>query len=388
VIEDSKSDDPVILVQDYHFALVPRLLRAKLPKATVITFWHIPWPNPESFGICPWRQEILQGLLGSSIVGFQTQFHCNNFIESCDRYLESRVDRETDAISYRGETTEIRPYPISIEWPPERLADTPDAQTCRKKIQTKHRLDESIKIGIGIDRLDYTKGLIERFRSVERLLELFPKWIGKFTFIQIAAPTRSTITSYKRFAEDLRSVAEEINARFGRPGYTPIILLESHHEPRDVFIHMRAADICMVSSLHDGMNLVAKEFVACRENETGVLILSMFAGASRELAEALIVNPYDADICAYALETALQMPESEQRERMRNLRTIVKEYNVYRWAGRMLMDASRMRQRNRFNTKIGDFNSAPTQGFDSQRVQLARTLNNIETFTAKGLIKL
>jgi len=352
IIRDSKTDDPVVLVQDYHFALVPKLLRDRLPKATIITFWHIPWPNPESFGICPWREEILDGLLGSSIIGFHTQFHCNNFIESVDRFLESRIDRETNSISYQGKITEIRPYPISIEWPPERLQTVPEVNQCRYEVREENNLPQDLKIGIGIDRLDYTKGIIERFRAVERLLELRPNWIGRFSFIQLAAPSRSSIDAYQQFDNEVRTVAQQINSRFGSSEYTPIILKIVHHEPFDVFRYFRASDLCVVSSLHDGMNLVAKEFVASRNDERGVLVLSMFAGASRELAEALIINPYDADQTAAALDTALSMPAPEQRDRIRALRSIVKEYNVYRWAGRMLLDAARVRKRNRFATRL------------------------------------
>lgn len=358
IVQDSKTDDPVVLVQDYHFALVPKLLRARLPKATIITFWHIPWPNPESFGICPWREEILEGLLGSSIVGFHTQFHCNNFIESVDRFLESRIDRETNSISYHGKITEIRPYPISIEWPPSRLANVPEVAECQHSIRLENNLPSNIKLGVGIDRLDYTKGIIERFRAIERLLMLHPKWIGHFTFVQLAAPSRSSIDAYQQFDAEVRSVANQINEKFGTRDYRPIILKIVHHEPYDVFRFFRAADLCVVSSLHDGMNLVAKEFVASRSDERGVLILSMFAGASRELAESLIVNPYDADQTAVALDAALSMPVKEQQERMRALRSIVKEYNVYRWAGRMLLDASRVRKRNRFAKRVRSLSDA------------------------------
>lgn len=356
IVADAKSENPVVLVQDYHFALVPQMLRQRLPNATIITFWHIPWPNPESFGICPWREEILQGLLGSSIIGFHTQFHCNNFIDSVDRYLESRVDRETNSISYCGKATEIRPYPISIEWPPERLAQTASVDECRRLIVTENNLGDHVKIGVGIDRLDYTKGIIERFSAIERLLEFDPKWIGLFTFIQIAAPSRSFIAAYQEFDFEVRSMAHRINSRFGSSTYKPIILKVAHHEPEDVFNYLRAADLCFVSSLHDGMNLVAKEFVACRDDEQGVLILSMFAGASRELAEALIVNPYDTEQSALALKFALEMASSEQRDRMRAMRSIVKEFNVYRWAGRMLLDAARVRHRNRFQNYMSKNN--------------------------------
>ncbi len=347
VLEEAKTDDPVILVQDYHFALLPRLIRNKLPNATIISFWHIPWPNPEAFGICPWREEILDGLFGSSIMGFHTRFHCNNFIDTVDRFLEARIDRETSTISYGGKLTAIKHYPISIEWPPRWLVGQKSISDCRDEIRKHNNISLDCFIGLGIDRLDYTKGILERFLAVERLFEQNPEWIGKFTFIQIAAPSRSSIEEYQNFEGRVRALAQKINSRFGREGYTPICLKVEHNEPDQVYEYYRGADLCMVTSLHDGMNLVAKEFVAARDDERGVLILSQFTGASRELPEALLVNPYNIDQCATALDHALTMPAKEQRARIRSMRALVQEFNVYRWAGRMLMDAARMRQRNR-----------------------------------------
>jgi alpha,alpha-trehalose-phosphate synthase [UDP-forming] len=352
VIEESKTDDPVILVQDYHFALLPKMIREKLPNATIITFWHIPWPNPEAFGICPWREEILSGLLGSSIIGFHTKFHCNNFIDTVDRFLEARIDRESSTISHGGKLTAVQHYPISIEWPPRWIKKQKSISECRTHIRELNTMPSDRLIGLGVDRLDYTKGIIERFMAVERLLELYPEWIGKFTFIQIAAPSRSSIEQYQNFDAHVRALAAKINQRFGTENYEPICLKVQHHEPDQVFEYYRAADVCMVTSLHDGMNLVAKEFVAARDDERGSLILSQFTGASRELPESLIVNPYNIDQCATALHVALTMPVNEQRDRMRSMRGLVQEFNVYRWAGRMLMDAARMRQRQRLMGRI------------------------------------
>jgi trehalose 6-phosphate synthase len=348
VVREATSEDPVVLVQDYHFALLPRMIRERLPKATVITFWHIPWPNPEAFAICPWRNEILDGLLGSSIVGFHTQYHCNNFLDTVDRLVEARVDREHFTVTSRGETTAVNRYPISIEWPPEPLAKAKSVRDAREDVRVRLNLPRGHKLGIGIERLDYTKGIIERFDAVLRLLELEPSWVGRFTFVQIAAPSRGVLADYRDYAERVAARAREINARFPDAASPPIILLVEHHEPDAVYEYHRAADVCFVSSLHDGMNLVAKEFVAARDDEQGVLILSQFAGASRELPEALIVNPYDAEQCAHALLRALAMSPQEQRDRMRLMRAIVREFNVYRWAGRMLLDAATMRQRYRF----------------------------------------
>lgn len=351
VIEEAKTANPIVLIQDYHFALLPRMIREELPEATVITFWHIPWPNPESFAICPWREEILAGLLGSSILGFHTQFHCNNFVDTVDRCLEARVDRESFTVSLGGKLTAVRRYPISIAWPPEADQLCRPTDECRGLVRESLGVPGSFALGVGVDRLDYTKGIVERFRAVERLLELRPEWIGKMSFVQIAAPSRSRIDEYQNHEALVRSLAERINGRFSRDGIHPIILLVEHHEPREVYEYYRAADFCFVSSLHDGMNLVAKEFVAARDDERGVLILSQFTGAARELPEALSVNPYDTDQCAAALHLALTMPAGEQRDRMRLMRNLVAEFNVYRWAGRMLLDAALMRRRGRLLEK-------------------------------------
>ena len=347
VVKEARTEDPIVLVQDYHFALLPRMVRERLPRATIIAFWHIPWPNPEAFGILPWREEVLAGLLGSSIIGFHTQFHCNNFFDTVDRFLEARVDRETSSISYGGELAEVRRYPISIEWPPSPLAALPPVAECRARVRSRMGLPADLQLGVGVDRLDYTKGILERFLAVERLLELEPGWIGRFSFLQVAAPSRSSIDEYQNLEARVRALAERINQRFGRPDYRPIVLRIEHHDATQVYELYRAAEVCYVASLHDGMNLVAKEFVAARDDEQGVLILSQFTGAARELAEALIVNPYDIEQSAVAVHVALTMSPVERTARMRTMRHLVQEFNVYRWAGRMLLDAARMRHRRR-----------------------------------------
>jgi trehalose 6-phosphate synthase len=356
VFEEAKTEDPLVLVHDYHFALLPRMIRQKLPNATIVTFWHIPWPNPETFGICPSAADVLDGLLGSSILGFHTQFHCNNFVDTVDRILEARVDRENFTISYGHKLTAVRRYPISVEWPPSQETMQKPVAQCRRDVRARHGLAATHVLGVGVDRMDYTKGILERLLSVERFLELQPAWVGRFTFIQIAAPTRVHIAQYQEFERSLQALVDRINSRFASANYVPIILKMDHHEPQEVYEYFRAADVCVVSSLHDGMNLVAKEFVAARDDERGVLILSQFTGASRELPEALIVNPYDIDQCAVALQVALSMPQGEQRERMRTMRGLVSEFNVYRWAGRMLLDAASMRKRGRLLEKVADRN--------------------------------
>jgi trehalose 6-phosphate synthase len=353
VVAEARSEDPVVLVQDYHFALLPAMVRAKLPRATILTFWHIPWPNPESFGICPWRRELLEGMLGSTILGFHTRYHCKNFLETVDRYLEARIEHEHSIVTYRDDETLIESYPISIEWPSaERAASWPEPAECRQRVCRRLGLAPETKLAVGVDRFDYTKGILERLNAVERLLEKYPEWRGRFAFVQIAAPSRSTLPEYRLFRERIAEVVARINQRFGMGTWQPVKLIAEHHEADAVDELYRAAAVCVVTSLHDGMNLVSKEFVAARDDEAGVLILSRFAGAAHELNEALIVNPYHVEETADALHRALSMPPAEQRERMASLRMTVREANVFRWAGRMLSDAGRWRLRQRIEARV------------------------------------
>jgi trehalose 6-phosphate synthase len=347
VAEESKVADPIILVQDYHFAVLPKLLRERLPRATILTFWHIPWPNAETFSICPWKAEIVEGLLGSDVLGFHTQFHCNNFIETVDRFIESRIDRERASVTLGGHETVVRPYPISIEWPPAALATQKSIADCRRDVRQRFDVGDAVMLGMGVERFDYTKGVLDRLRGVDELLTRHPEWRGRFVFVQAAAPTRSKLDTYKELQDEAVALADHINDKHGDRSYKPIRLVIRHHEPDEVFELFRASDVCIVSSLHDGMNLVAKEFVAARDDEEGVLILSHFTGASRELSEALIVNPYDPHGLGEAMNEALTMPRDEQRARMRLMRSLVRERNVYRWAGQMLLDAAQLRRRKR-----------------------------------------
>ncbi len=354
VCEEVDSKNPVVLVQDYHFALAPAMIRKRLPTATILTFWHIPWPNAERMGICPWHNEILEGLLGSSIVGFHTQLHCNNFLDTVDRYLETRRDREQNAVVMRGHQTLVRPYPIALEWPVRWVESAPPLEECRAQVWRSLGLKPDALLGLGIDRLDYTKGIEERLLAVELFLERYPQYRGRLTFAQLAEPSRTEIERYKELNVAVERLAERINQRFGAADYRPIVLLRSHHEPPDVFRFYRAADFCYVSSLHDGMNLVAKEFVAARTDLKGVLILSEFTGAAQEMTEALIVNPYDLEKSSDAMAAALAMPVQEQQDRMRSMRSMIGRFNVYRWAGKMLVDAARLRNQERLTGRLAE----------------------------------
>jgi len=344
---EARVPDPIVLVQDYHFATLPAMIRKRLPRATIITFWHIPWPNSETFGICPWREDIIRGLLGSSILGFHTRFHCNNFLETVDRFIESRIDRENASVTLEEHESLIRPYPISIDWPPAAMKGQKPVEDCRRIVREKLGIGRNVRIAIGVERFDYTKGVLDRMHAVDDFLTRHPEWIGRFVLVQVAAPTRTKLDSYRRLQEEAIELAGIINEKHGDESYQPIMLIIRHHEPREVFELFRAADICVVSSLHDGMNLVAKEFVAARDDDEGVLILSQFAGASRELAAALLINPYDSYGTAEIFQQALTMPVEQQRERMQLMRSQVREKNVYRWAAQMLVDASRLRSHQR-----------------------------------------
>jgi trehalose 6-phosphate synthase len=335
--EMAETEAPLVLIQDYHFALLPALIKRERPDARVAIFWHIPWPNAEAFGICPWQDAILTGMLGADLIGFHTQYHCNNFLETVDRTLEARIDAEHFAVRRGTHVTYVKPFPISVA--PEFLEDPP--ATSRESLaSTLGGLPEFL--GVGVERVDYTKGLPERFRALHRFFEQYPEYRERLTFVQLAAPSRSRIKRYQDLQAEVNATVTEVNAALGTRSWKPIVYLERHHDRQDIWPLYRHADFCIVSSLHDGMNLVAKEFVSVRDDDDGVLILSRFTGASRELREALLVNPYDLDETADAIRTALEMPKAERMQRMRRMRHLVLEHNIYRWAGMLLGDLARI----------------------------------------------
>ena len=343
VEEIADSLRPVILVQDYHFALLPRLIKMQRPDARVAIFWHIPWPNPEAFGICPWRRELLEGLLGADLIGFHTQSHCNNFLETVDRTLESRIDWEHFSASRLDHHTMVRPFPISVDLVNGQPQSDSDSSYSERSALLKTLGIEATFLGVGVDRIDYTKGILERFLAIERFLEKWPVYRGQFTFVQIGAPSRTHIKRYHDFLGEVELEAERINWRFQNSKWKPIVFLKRQHSHEEITKYYRAADLCLVTSLHDGMNLVAKEFVAARSDDRGVLILSQFTGAARELRDALLVNPYDIDETADALRRALEMEPEEKEQRMLRMRRTVKENNVYRWAANLVAELCELR---------------------------------------------
>jgi len=333
---------PMVLVQDYHLALLPALIKEKRSDAKVAIFWHIPWPNPEAYGICPWRQEILQGMLGSDIIGFHIQFHCNNFLETVDRFLESKIDWEQFSVTRAGRSTLIKPFPISVsagEAPVKGSSvERPAKEDLLRRIGVRTEY-----LGVGVDRIDYTKGIPERFRAIERFFEKYPEYLERFTFVELGAPSRIHIRKYRDLMTEIEETVEKVNWRYRTKTWAPIVFLKAHHTHEAIDPWYKASDLCMVTSLHDGMNLVAKEFVAAREDEDGVLILSQFTGASRELKDALIVNPYDIEQMADAICLSLRMEPADRSGRMRRMRTNVREYNIYRWAGKLIAELARLR---------------------------------------------
>ena len=335
--ETAGIDHPAVLIQDYHFALLPRMVKELRPDARVAIFWHIPWPNPQAFGICPWQRELLDGLLGADLIGFHIQEHCTHFLNSVDQVLESRIEWERFAVHRRGHFTLVRPFPISVAVPDKRAE--PGAKTSpylERAALLKELGVQASFMGVGVDRIDYTKGIPERLRGLERFFERYPAYQGQFTFVEIGAPSRTHIKRYHDLLAEVEAEAERINWRFQTTTWKPIVFLARHHSRQEIDPYYRAADLCLVTSLHDGMNLVAKEYVGAHDDEQGALILSRFAGACRELRDALIVNPYDTEQLADAIRLALEMDPEERKSRMQRMRQQVKEHNVYRWAGNLI----------------------------------------------------
>ena len=355
VIDEIKSvDEPLVLIQDYHFALLPLLIKIRRPDARVALFWHIPWPNPEVIGICPWKKEVLVGLLGADLIGFHIQFHCNNFLETVDRFLESKINWDQFAVERGGSLTHVKPFPISIEFP----AIKTDGNLFSQKNELRKSVFNQIGInteylGVGVDRIDYTKGIIERLRGIERCLEKHKELIGRLTFIELGAPSRTHIKRYQELMNELEEVIETINSRFRSKGWKPIVFLKAQHSHNEINRFYKSSDFCLVTSLHDGMNLVAKEFISSRDDENGVLILSQFTGAAHELEDAIIINPYSIEDIADAIYKAITMEPKEKTERMRRMREILRERNVFRWAGNIVMTLSRLRINSHINQTSG-----------------------------------
>lgn len=339
VVDEAQRQSGYVLVQDYHFALAPRMIRRRLPSTPIVSFWHIPWPEPEKLVACPWHAALLRGLLASDVVGVQTEGDCERLLTSA-ALLDCDIDFTRGVIRFEGRSTRVRCYPVGVQFDACALLRVPSAETCRDEVFRTYGLPTSALLGVGVDRLDYSKGIPEKLLAVEHLLETRPELRGRFTFLQVAEPSRASLVAYQQVHASVLSTSNRVNARFGSAGCQPILLLNHHLESEAIHRLYRAADLCFVNSLQDGMNLVAKEFVASRDDERGVLILSKRAGASRQLRAALPVSPLAIHDAAHQLGVALDMPRGEQRRRMRALRTVVATTDCYWWAEQLLRAAA------------------------------------------------
>lgn len=339
VAQETAGQPAIILVQDYHLALLPRYIRQVCPDAIIGQFWHIPWPSPDLLRICPWQEEILDGMLGNDLLGFHLSSDCDKFLSGVQLNLNAQVDRQFGMVDYHHDMTLVRPFPISIDF--DRLdaeARSPEVQSEMARLSAEFGLDQGRILGLGIDRQDYTKGIPHRLRAVERCLEKWPEYRGRLVFLQAGAASRTNIDSYMQLTENIQDTVRRINERFGSDDWQPIAYWPTSLPPATFSALRRLASFCAESSLHDGMNLVAKEYVASRVNDDGVLILSAFAGAAQELSSSIIINPYATEQFADAIHQALTMSDEEQRLRMRHMRNIVRENNIYNWAGRIMMN--------------------------------------------------
>ncbi len=341
ILEELPDRKSFIFIQDYHFTLLGKMIKDKRPDVTVALFWHIPWPNYEVFSICPYQQEILDGMLACDLVGFHVQYHCNNFLETANRLLECRVDMERSSVVRSNKETLIKPFPISING--YFGGDVSDDLTQEvRAIRAEYGLEDKI-VALGVERIDYTKGIIERLLAIDRFLEKNPSYKNKFVFIQLAAPSRTHIKRYHDLMGEIDELVEKVNWKHSSGAWKPVLYFKKHFSADEIKPYYILADQCIVSSLHDGMNLVAKEYIAAKTDLTGTLILSCFTGAARELADAVLVNPYSIEEFADRIKSAIEMPDEEKKRRMQNMRQIIRENNIYRWAANIITELTSIR---------------------------------------------
>nr|MBU1327885.1 trehalose-6-phosphate synthase [Candidatus Omnitrophota bacterium] len=342
VLEELPAKDPFVFIQDYHFTMLPKMIKEKRPDATIALFWHIPWPNPEVFAICPYHQEILDGMFGCDLIGFHVQNHCNNFLDTANRLTECRVDTEKFSVVRKNRETFIRSFPISVGGYMSGNSTQFDENEINK-IKKEFKLQDKI-IGVGVERIDYTKGIIERILAIDRFFEKYPEYRNKLVFLQLAAPSRTHIKRYHELIGEIDELIEKKNWKYSDGDWKPIVYLKRYFSSEEIRPYYALADFCIVSSLHDGMNLVAKEYVASKKDSSGALILSKFTGAARELTDAVLINPYSIEEFADAIKFTVDMPDEEKRKRMENMRKVVLENNVYKWAGSLITELTSLKK--------------------------------------------
>ncbi len=343
LLQELPARNPFVFIQDYHFTLLAKMIKERRPDTSIALFWHIPWPNPEVFATCPYYEQILDGMLACDLIGFQAQIYCNNFLDTANRLLESRVDAETFSVVRLGKETTIRAFPISVNDTLDRGL-TGEEEDDIDRLRKEYGLQDKV-VAVGVDRLDYTKGLLERVAAVDRFIEKYPEYKKRFVFIQLAAPSRTHIQRYHDFAGEVEGLVEKVNWKHSEGSWRPILYFERHFSHEEIRPYYALADLCIVSSLHDGMNLVAKEYVSAKADLNGVLILSRFTGAARELTQAVLVNPYSTEEFADSIRLAAEMPAEEKRTRMMHMRETVKTNNVYRWAGSIITEWTALKKK-------------------------------------------
>ena len=338
ILEEVNDQPAIVFIQDYHFALLPSYLKERNPSIVVAQFWHIPWPDPEVFGLCPWQEEIIDGLLGNDMIGFHTTYYGTNFINAVERVVESRIDLDYRHVFRRGHRTSIRTFPIGVDFESinaEAQSDEVNEEIVR--LRREMSIGDRI-IGVGLDRIDYTKGVVERINAIDRLLELFPEYRTRLVFLQLGSASRLGIESYRDVIDEIDSLIYKVNGKYGHGDWKPIIRIPDNPVPAMRTATRVMADFYVVSSLHDGMNLVAKEYVASRYDEDGTLILSPFTGAADELKDAFLVNPFATDRFARTIDAALKTPYTERQRRMKKMRSVVQENNIYKWAADLITE--------------------------------------------------
>jgi alpha,alpha-trehalose-phosphate synthase [UDP-forming] len=336
VFQEIGGKPALVLVQDYHFALLSRYLKEKNPKLTVGQFWHIPWPLYLVLKTCPWHEEIVDGLLGNDLLGFHTPSFCRNFLEAAEQVADGKVDLGKGTIEQSGHKTHVEPFPISVDFDAiSEEAGNEEVAREMERLRGEFGLAERY-VGIGMDRLDYTKGIPERLQALEKFFEDNPEYRGKVVYIMAGMPSRTQIGTYAELGQRVEELIEGINVKYGTDSWKPVISIMRQVKPVTLNALRRLADFCVVSALHDGMNLVAKEYVAARSDGDGVLVLSKYTGAAEELKDAMLINPNDIGRFAVTIKQAIEMPETERRRRMKNMRKAVAGNNIYRWGASMI----------------------------------------------------
>jgi len=340
IVKDKKA---FVWIQDYHLFLLAKMLKEKNKSLLTAHFMHIPWPNPEAFRICPQKIEILEGLLANDVLGFHIRYHCTNFLETVKNELEARVDMERTSVTYGGHETLVRAFPISVDYDETtKLSDSREVKHAEKQIRDDFSIEKDTFVMIGLDRIDYTKGIVEKIQAVDRFFEKFPEYKGKVVFIQKGGLSRMHINKYKELNETINNLVEEVNWKHSTEKWAPILFVRRHMSRTEVTALYKIADACIVSPVHDGMNLVCKEYIAAKNDLNGVLLLSQFTGAARELADAIFVNPYDREGFAEAIKEAIELPREKKEKRMKHLRAVVRENNIYKWAGKFLEELKKV----------------------------------------------